>query len=84
MAISDDAVVVDFQATHPDGCVSLELNQTRADLEAKGLALSEGQSLRVWEPWGDQQHIAEGTVRRDEEWDWRVRIDPSTLQSFQP
>lgn len=78
------AVVVDFQATHPDGCVSLELNQTRADLEAKGLTLTVGQVLQVWEPWGDQVHIAEGPVRKDDEWGWGVMIDPETLRSFQP
>lgn len=79
-----NAVIVEFQATRPDGCVSLELNQTRADLDAKGLVLSEGQSLRVWEPWGDEQHIAEGTVRWNEDWGWGVQIDPDLLRSFQP
>jgi hypothetical protein len=79
-----NAVIVKFQATRPDGCVSLELNQTRTDLDAKGLVLSEGQSLWVWEPWGDEQHIAEGTVRWNDDWGWGVQIDPALLRSFQP
>ena len=79
-----NAVVVNFQATRPDGCVSLELNQTLADLEAKGLVLSEGQSLPVWEPWGDELHVAEGTMRGSDDWGWGVEIDPDLLRSFQP
>jgi hypothetical protein len=79
-----DAVVVDFQAIRPDACVFLELNQTLADLKVKGLLLREGQSLRVWESWGDERHVAEGTVRGNDEWGWGVQIDPDLLRSFQP
>ena len=84
MAVPDDAVLVEFQATRPDGCITLELNATRADLAAKGLELREGQLLRVWEPWGDEAHIAEGVVRWDEEWGWGVEVNPDVLLGFQP
>jgi len=43
-----------------------------------------GQSLWVWEPWGDEQHIAQGTVRWNDDWGWGVQIDPDLLHSFQP
>ncbi len=82
--IHPTAVLVDFQAIRPDGCVSLELNATLADLEAKGLVLSDGQSLRVWEPWEDGSHVADGIVRKDDDWGWGVQIDPDLLRSFQP
>jgi hypothetical protein len=79
-----NAVIVEFQAIRPDGCVSLELNETLADIKAKGLVLTDGQSLRVWEPWEDGPRVADGIVRRDDDWGWGVQIDPDLLRSFQP
>jgi hypothetical protein len=84
MGIRDEAIIVEFQATRPDGCVSLELNKTRADITAKRLKLSEGLAVRVWEPWGTDQHVAEGVVRWNDEWGWGVQIDAEVLRSFQP
>jgi hypothetical protein len=62
--------------------VSLELNATLADIESKDLVLADGQRLIVWEP-GNEDHVAEGSVRWDAEWGWGVEIDPDTLARFQ-
>ena len=77
------SILVDFQAVRPDGCVSLELNETIADLKAKGLDLHDGQSLDVWQPWRDKRYEATGVVRWDEHWGWGVEIDPRVLAGFQ-
>lgn len=74
MAVEDDAVVVNFQALRPDGCVSLELNETLRDLRAKGWKLSEGQRLAVWERWETSIFRTEGIVHLDPDWGWGVRI----------
>jgi hypothetical protein len=84
VGIPDEAIIVDFQATRPDGCVSLELNKTREDIDLKHVKLFEGCSLRVWEPWGTEQHVAEGIVRWNDEWGWGIQIDADLLRSFQP
>jgi hypothetical protein len=84
MSIADEAVIVEFQATRPDGCVSLELNATKADIRAKQLLLVDGQPLRVWEPWGNEEHVAEGVVRWSDEWGWGVQIDPEALLGLLP
>jgi hypothetical protein len=84
VAISDEAVVFEFQATRPDGCVSLELNATIADISARGIQLQEGQRLKVWEPWEGKPHTAEGTVGWDADWGWGIEIDPETLARFTP
>lgn len=84
MTLEDDAVVVNFQAVQPDGCISLELNETLRDLRAKGWKLSEGQRLAVWERWGDSIHHAEGIVRLDPEWGWGVRIAAENRPSWLP
>ena len=60
------------------------MNATRADLSGKGLRLQEGQRLRVWEPWGDEIHVADGVVRWNQEWGWGVEVDPEVLLGFQP
>jgi hypothetical protein len=79
-----EGILVEFQATRPDGCVSLELNRTRADLEAKGIELKEGQSLTVWEPWGSEKHVAAGIVHWNDEWGWGIEIPEDVLRNFQP
>jgi hypothetical protein len=75
---------VEFQATRPDGCVSLELNEVRADVERAGIALQEGMLLSVWQPCGAGQHEAVGVVHYDEDWGWGVRVDAALLATFQP
>ena len=77
------AVIVEFQATRPDGCVSLELNSTIKDLQAKGIELSEGLTLQVWEPSAGDDRVSEGVVHWDEDWGWGIEIDRETLRRFQ-
>ena len=67
----------------PDGCVSLELNATLADIQAKDARLVDGQRLTVWEPLPNGDQVAEGIVRWDAEWGWGVEIDDETLARFQ-
>jgi hypothetical protein len=37
----------------------------------------------VWEPWGTEQHVADGVAHWDDDWGWGVRIEAALLRSFQ-